>query len=207
MVYAGDEGLHRSRARRAGVIYIVELSFSDPSREAEWHAWYETYLTQLVSLPGLSTAQRFRAVTPGTQPWTYLALYSVASLEVFASEAYRQMGGGGQASARFREAIRRRRTVYTGIEHLPVVTEAGRVVLCDDARHEGKLADCLFVPLLAATGRRQAGATELDGEPAQRTMAVLATSTLERLNLRASKGLAIYAPLTTRYVSSLAAQG
>jgi hypothetical protein len=190
-----------------GVIYIVELHFSDPSREAEWHAWYETYLAQLVSLPGLSTTQRFRAVTPGAQPWTYLALYNIASLEVFASEAYRRMGGGGQASARFREAIRRRRNVYTGIERLPVVTEAGRVVLCDDARQEGELADCLFVPLQAATGRRQAGATELDGEPAQRAMAVLATSTLERLNLRASEGLAVYAPLTKRYVSSLAAQG
>jgi hypothetical protein len=30
---------------------------------------------------------------------------------------------------------------------------------------------------------------------------------LERLNLRASEGLAVYAPLTKRYVSSLAAQG
>ncbi len=43
------------------MIYKVELSFSDPAREDEWNAWYETYLAQLVSLPGLSTAQRHRA--------------------------------------------------------------------------------------------------------------------------------------------------
>ena len=98
------------------MIYTVELNFSDPGREVEWNAWYETYLTQLVSLPGLTTAQRFRALTPGTPAWAYLAIYSVASLEVFASDAYRGIGGDGQASRRFREAIRRRRNVYAGIE-------------------------------------------------------------------------------------------
>ena len=65
------------------MIYTVELNFSDPAREEEWNAWYETYLAQLVSVPGLSTAQRFRAVAPGAQPWEYLALYSVTSLDVF----------------------------------------------------------------------------------------------------------------------------
>ena len=76
------------------MLYTVELNFTDPARAAEWNAWYETYLAQLVSLPGLLTAQRFRAVVPGAQPWEYLALYSVASLDVFASEAYRSIGGG-----------------------------------------------------------------------------------------------------------------
>ena len=181
-------------------MYTVELNFSDPAREAEWHAWYETYLAQLVSLPGLSTAQRFRAVAPGTQSWEYLALYSVASLEVFASDAYRSIGGGGHASARFTEAIRRRRNVYAGIERIPEVTDAGRVVLCEDTRHARDLADCLFVPLQSAGGRRQAGATELDGEPSRRAIAVIAAATVDRLNLTATERLAVYAPITKRYV-------
>ena len=46
-------------------MYTVELNFSDPARAEEWHAWYETYLAQLVLVPGLSTAQRFRAVAHG----------------------------------------------------------------------------------------------------------------------------------------------
>lgn len=181
------------------MIYTVELNFSDPARAEEWNAWYETYLAQLVSLPGLSTAQRSRAVVPGAQPWEYLALYSVASLDVFASEAYCSIGGGGHASRRFTAAIRRRRNVYAGIERVPAVTDAGRVVLCDDTRHGGDLADCLFLPL-AAAGRRQAGATELDGEPSRRAIAVIAAETVDRLNLIVTEGLAVYAPITKRYV-------
>ncbi|MGE3539227.1 MAG: sugar ABC transporter [Candidatus Tectimicrobiota bacterium] len=184
------------------MIYTVELNFSDPTRVVEWNAWYETYLAQLVSLPGLSTAQRFRALTPGTQSWEYLALYSVASLDVFASEAYRSLGGGGLASRQFSAAIRRRRNVYTGITRLPEVTAQGCVVLTADTRHEGELADCLFVSLEAATGRRQAGATELDGEPSRRALAIMAAATAERMALRGSEeGLAVYLPISRRYVA------
>jgi hypothetical protein len=182
------------------VIYTVELNFSDPDRENAWNTWYETYLAQLVSLPGLSTAQRFRAVTPGAQPWEYLALYSVASLDVFESEAYRSIGGGGNASIHFKAAIHRRRNVYAGIECVPEVTDSGRVLLCEDTRHGFDLADCLFSPLEAATGRRQAGATELDGEPSRRAIAVIAAETAARRNLRGTEGLAVYAPITKRYV-------
>jgi hypothetical protein len=186
--------------RRAFVIYTVELNFSDPAREDEWNAWYETYLAQLVSLPGLSTAQRFRAVAPGAQRWEYLALYSVASLDVFASEAYRSIGGGGNASVRFKEAIRRRRNVYAGIERVPEVTDLGRMLLCEDAPHGFDLADCLFLPLESAAGRRKAGATELDGEPSRRAIAVIDTEIVDRLNLIVTDGLAVYAPITKRYV-------
>jgi hypothetical protein len=135
------------------MLYTVELNFSDPAREEAWHAWYETYLAHLVSLPGLSTAQRFRAVDPGAQPWEYLALYSVASLNVFESKAYRR-SRGGHASGPFTGAIRRRRNVYAGIERVPEVMALGRVVLWEDTRHGWELADCLFLPLQSATGRR-----------------------------------------------------
>ena len=54
----GVESLTVLVMRRACVIYAVELNFSDPARAEEWHAWYETYLAQLVLLPGLcETAQ------------------------------------------------------------------------------------------------------------------------------------------------------
>ena len=184
------------------MIYTVELNFSDPGREVEWNAWYETYLTQLVSLPGLTTAQRFRALTSGTPAWTYLAIYSVASLEVFASEAYRGIGGGGQASIRFREAIRRRRNVYAGIERFPAISEAGCVVLCDGTSPLKELPDCLFVPLEAASGRRRAGATELDGEPLCRAIAVTAQETVARHSLLNTEGHTIYTPMSQRYVAT-----
>jgi hypothetical protein len=75
------------------------------------------------------------------------------------------------------------------------------VVLCDEMRHTWHLADCLFVPLQAAAGRRQAGATALDGEPSRRALAVIAAETVDRLNLRVTERLAVYTPITTRYVS------
>ena len=182
------------------MIYMVEVNFGDAAREAAWNAWYETYLAQLVSLPGLTTAQRFRAVVPGAQRWEYLALYSIASLDVFESEAYRRIGGGGKASAPFRDAIHRRRNVYRGIERVPEVTDTGRVLLCEAASRGFDLANCLLLPLESATARRQAGATELDGEPVQRAMAVTDAETVDRLNLTMADGLVVYAPLTKRYV-------
>ncbi len=149
------------------MMYTVELNFSDAPRADEWNAWYETYLQKLVTLPGLSTAQRFRAVEKDAQHWEYLALYSIASLDVYESDAYRAIGGGGNASAAYKEAITRRRNVYAGVERMPEVTANARVVLCEDAPYGVDLPNLLFTPLAVATGpaaggrlahRRHAGA-------------------------------------------------
>ena len=181
------------------MIYSVELNFSDPAREDQWNAWYETYLQQLVGLPGLDTAQRFEAVSPDALHWRFLALYSVRSLDVYDSEAYRKIGGGGSASAAYRDAISRRRNVYAGVEHMPEVGETARVLLCEDAPYGFDLPDILFTPLAAATARRQAGASELNGEPERRAIALADAATVDRLGLAAMDGLAVYAPITKRY--------
>jgi len=177
------------------VIYTVELNFSDPVRELEWNEWYETYLQQLVTLPGLHTAQRFTAVTPDAVDWAYLAVYSLDSLDVYESEAYRAIGGGGNASRRFSDTIRRRRNVYNGVDRFPEVTQEGRVLFSQDMG-PFDLENILMQPLQAASGRRQAGATELDGEPQRRMIAVTNSSTLEG---QALDGLALYEPITRRY--------
>ena len=83
------------------MIYTVELNFSDASKTDEWNAWYETYLKQLVSLDGLETAQRFRAVAGSEPTWEYLTLYTVPNLDVSKSEAHRKISGGGNASKDF----------------------------------------------------------------------------------------------------------
>jgi hypothetical protein len=75
------------------------------------------------------------------------------------------------------------------------------VVLCDGTSPRKELPDCLFVSLEAASGRRQAGATALDGEPSRRALAVIAAETVDRLNLTVTEGLAVYTPITKRYVS------
>jgi hypothetical protein len=45
-----------------------------------------------------------------------------------------------------------------------------------------------------------ARATELDGEPARRAMALIGAETVNPHNLRATAGLAVYAPITKRHV-------
>jgi hypothetical protein len=182
------------------LLYTVELNFNDPDRESEWNAWYETYLAALLTLPGLDTAQRFRAVSPGAQHWEYLALYTIASLDLYESEAYLKIGGGGNASARFRQAISRRRNVYTGIKRMPPVTKTGRVLLCEDAPNGFELPDILFHPLEAATGRRQAGASAFDGVLVRRALALTDAPNVDRLGLSDIDGLAVYAPITERQV-------
>ena len=75
------------------MIYMVDHVFAEPAAEPAWHAWYSGYLRKLVAVPGLHTAQRFKAI--GCTPSRYLAMYSIDSADVYASDAYRNMGGGG----------------------------------------------------------------------------------------------------------------
>lgn len=182
------------------MIYTVELNFSDPSCLEQWSAWYNTYLQQLVTVPGLSTAQRFRAVTRDAAAWEFLALYNLASLDVYESEVYRSIGGGGNASKAFHHAIVRRRNVYRGITEFPVVSGDARLLLTEDETIAPVIDDVLFVPLTAGAGAQQAGATRLDGTPAQRAITLVHASTLARVPAAALDGVAVYAPITERYV-------
>jgi hypothetical protein len=84
------------------MIYMVDHVYADPATEPAWHEWYAGYLRKLVSVPGLHTAQRFKAL--GCAPSRYLAMYSIDSADVFTSEAYKGIGGGGSQSARFHGA-------------------------------------------------------------------------------------------------------
>lgn len=86
------------------MIYMVDHVYADPATEAEWHAWYAGYLRKLTAVPGIRSAQRFKAL--GCTPSRYLAMYTVDSADVFTSEPYRRMGGGGSQSARFHGAYR-----------------------------------------------------------------------------------------------------
>ena len=83
---------------------MVDHVYADPATEAEWHAWYAGYLRKLVAVPGIDSAQRFKAL--GCTPSRFLAMYTVASADVFTSGPYKAMGGGGSQSARFHPAYR-----------------------------------------------------------------------------------------------------
>jgi hypothetical protein len=114
------------------MIYMVDHVYTDPATEQAWHEWYGGYLRKLISVPGIHTAQRFKAV--GCMPSRYLAMYSIDSAEVYASEAYRNMGGGGSQSARFHYAYQLwTRNLFQGASRAPVVQDGQRVLVFDRA--------------------------------------------------------------------------
>ena len=100
------------------MIYMVDHVYTDPATEPAWHEWYAGYLQKLISVPGIHTAQRFKAI--GRTPSRYLAMYSIESAEVYTSEGYKNIGGGGGSqSARFHPAYQlwTRNSISNSIEH------------------------------------------------------------------------------------------
>lgn len=112
------------------MIYMVDHVYTDPATEPAWHDWYAAYLPKLISVPGIYTAQRFQAI--GCTPSRYLAMYSIESADVYRSEPYRNMGGGGSQSVRFHAAYQLwTRNLFDGASRAPVVQNAQRVLVFD----------------------------------------------------------------------------
>jgi hypothetical protein len=112
------------------VIYMVDHVYADPASEQAWHEWYAGYLQKLVSVPGIHTAQRFKAA--GCTPSRYLAMYSIESEAVYSSAAYKNIGGGGSQSARFHHAYQLwTRNLFEGAFRAPVVADGKRVLVFD----------------------------------------------------------------------------
>jgi len=118
------------------MIYMVDHVFTEPALEQAWHEWYAGYLQKLVSVPGIHSAQRFKAI--GCTPSRYLAMYSIESADVYTSEAYKNIGGGGSQSARFHHAYRLwTRNLFEGASRAPVV-QNGQRVLAFDSEERGE---------------------------------------------------------------------
>ena len=70
---------------------LVVLSNPVEDAEEEFNAWYdEVHLTDMLSVPGMTTAQRFVIGPPvlskkAPVPWRYLALYEVETEDIQAT--------------------------------------------------------------------------------------------------------------------------
>jgi hypothetical protein len=115
---------------------MVDHIFADPALEPEWHEWYASYLPRLVSVPGIHTAQRFRMI--GHMPSRYLAMYSIDSADVYESEGYKAIGGGGSQSTRFQPAYQLwTRNLFDGMARAPAVSKGQRLLVWDRADRRG----------------------------------------------------------------------
>ena len=116
-------------------IYMVQHTFARPDWEAEWNNWYANNLKVLMSVPGFRTGQRFKA-TEGSPP-RYMAVYTVDSEDVFESRIYKDSGGGGTASQRFRPAYQIWiRNLFEGLAAAPAVGDDECLVIVNgDSAH------------------------------------------------------------------------
>jgi hypothetical protein len=114
------------------VIYMVEMEFPHPEREAEWHAWYLAHIRVLLSVPGFRASQRFKAIVATPSP--YLALHEVASAALFDSPAYRTRGGPESTGEWRALQTNWHRNLLDGIEESSEVPPEAHLVVLRDAR-------------------------------------------------------------------------
>jgi len=140
------------------MIYMVEMDFRNPAREADWHAWYLDHVARLIrTVPGFRASQRFRAITATPSPW--LAMHDVASSDVFESAEYRANGGRASTGEWQHEHTSWYRNLFAGIDHTPEVPADGHLLMCEaDANlpetHAGSVTWLESVGLDRSTERR-----------------------------------------------------
>jgi hypothetical protein len=112
------------------MLYMVEMDFRNPVREADWHVWYLGHVAKLIrNVPGFRASQRFRAITPTPSPW--LALHDVASAAVFESAEYRANGGPASTGEWQAEHLNWHRNLFSGIDNTPEVPPDAHLLLAE----------------------------------------------------------------------------
>ena len=119
------------------MIFTSESGLTDPSRIAEWDSWYRGHLAAMAAVPGVGSAQRFRALREGPPP--SLAMYTVSSPAVFDSEIYRRTRGMGPFLSVVDERLHRR-NLFEGLDAAPDVP-AGGILLVADRSEPGPAAE------------------------------------------------------------------
>ena len=116
------------------MLYMVEMDFRNPAREADWHVWYLGHVAKLIrNVPGFRASQRFRAITPTPSPW--LAMHDVVSGAVFESAEYRANGGPASTGEWQTEHTNWVRNLFAGIDNTPEVPpDAHLLVIEGDAK-------------------------------------------------------------------------
>lgn len=113
------------------MIYVVEMDFRNPAREADWHAWYLSHVTRLIrKVPGFRASQRFRAITTTPSPW--LALHEVEGPAVFESAAYKATGGPASTGEWQHQQSNWRRNLLGGIDASPNVPPDAHLLMVDE---------------------------------------------------------------------------
>lgn len=164
------------------MIFISQTGVTDTTREAQLDQWYLEHLRIMGTVPGISSAQRFKTGTPGPPP--SLAIYSVASAAVFDDPYYLSVRGMGV----WLPLIDRRyyrRNLFEGLDYAPRVAGDARLLVADRAQPHGAIGGIEFI-WLKSVG--------LDRSTPFRGIAVVAAENLPALG----EAVAVYRPVTPR---------
>jgi hypothetical protein len=164
------------------VIFMSQSGIIDPERESDWDRWYGEHLAIMASVPGISSAQRFKTATPGYPP--SLAMYSVTSPSVFQDPYYQSVRGMGE----WLPLIDRRyyhRNLFAGAEHAPGVA-ADRILLVADRQ--------TAEPGLAGLEWTWLECVAIDRSTPYRGLAVVAPARADAL--AAADAIGVYRPTT-----------
>ena len=167
------------------MIFTSESGLTDPSRLLEWDDWYLGHLAAMAAVPGISSAQRFRALSEGVPP--SLAVYTVASPAVFESDAYRRTRGMGPFVPVVDERLHRR-NLFEGLDAVPEIPADGILLVADRA-----------TPQAGPPGLVWLHAVGLDRSTAYRGIAILRDLRSAREAAGQIGGAAFYTPVTERF--------
>jgi len=163
------------------MIFMSQSGLTDLSRETEWDAWYVEHLRIMMTVPGISSAQRFKTASPGSSP--SLAMYTIASAAVFQDPYYQRVRGMGDWLPLIQKE-HYHRNLFEGLDQAPVVANDCVLIVADRDRP----AD---VPGAALTWLKCAG---IDRSTPYRGLAVVKS---DAAGAAAARGdIALYRPVT-----------
>ena len=164
---------------------MSQSGLTDLIREKDWDAWYVEHLRIMLTVPGISSAQRFKTDTPGHSP--SLAMYTIASAGVFQDPYYQSVRGMGD----WLPLIHKQyycRNLFEGLDAAPDVADDCVLIVAD---RDSPVA----LPGMALTWLTAAG---LDRSTPYRGIAVVERAAPKS---RAAGGdFGIYRPVTARNV-------
>ena len=165
------------------MIFMSQSGLTDRSREREWGQWYIQHLDIMATVPGVGSTQRFKTSAANHPP--SLAMYSIASDNVFSDPYYLSVRGMGEwlplIDRRFY-----RRNLFAGLDLAPNVSEEHILLIVDRTAPEPSLAGLSWT-WLECVG--------IDRSTPYRGLAVVDRTAARHLG--DAPDIAVYTPVTT----------
>ena len=165
------------------MLFMSQSGLTDTQRQAAWDQWYLAHLRVMLTVDGIDSAQRFTLIQGDNAP--SLALYTIATPEVFQDPSYLRIRGMGEWLPLI-DRRHYRRNLYAGLDTAPDVSEADVLLIADREQPE---------PALAGVAWTWLAAVALDRSPRYRGVAVI--SRTDALYTHGA-GVASYRPVTGR---------